>query len=231
MGRETIVIVEDDEDIRELVRYNLAKEGYRVQGFSRGEDALRELRLGGAGCVVLDLMLPGMDGLEVCKTIRATPDIASTPVVMLTAKGAEADIVAGLELGADDYIVKPFSPRVLIARMKAVMRRRRDAPADAQAHLRLHDLELHPGRHEVLVAGERIELTSSEFRALHYLAGRPGWVFTRNQIIEAVHGGAYPATDRSVDVLIVGLRRKLKSAGERIQTVRGVGYRFEEPTT
>jgi two-component system phosphate regulon response regulator PhoB len=120
---------------------------------------------------------------------------------------------------------------VLIARMKAVMRRRRDAPADAQAHLRLHDLELHPGRHEVLVAGERIELTSSEFRALHYLAGRPGWVFTRNQIIEAVHGGAYPATDRSVDVLIVGLRRKLKSAGERIQTVRGVGYRFEEPTT
>ncbi|MBD3239084.1 MAG: response regulator [Chitinivibrionales bacterium] len=228
MPKETVFVVEDEEDILELVAYNLTKEGYQVQGFTRGEDALRQMRLHSVGGVVLDLMLPGMDGLEVCKTIRNTPETKHVPIVMLTAKGEEADIVAGLELGADDYIVKPFSPRVLVARLRAVMRRRRERETADKDPIRMNDIEIHPGRHEVLVEGKRADMTSSEFKALYYLASRPGWVFTRYQIVEAVHGSNYPVTDRSVDVLMVGLRKKLGKAGKMIQTVRGIGYRFKD---
>jgi two-component system phosphate regulon response regulator PhoB len=228
MAKETIFVVEDDEDILELVAYNLTKEGYDVQGFTNGEEALRRLRVNGAGCVVLDLMLPGMDGLEFCKIIRNTPEIRHTPIVMLTAKGEETDIVTGLELGADDYIVKPFSPRVLIARLRAVLRRKRDKASAEQQPINIHDIQIHPGRHEVTIEGEKLDLTSSEFRALYFLASRPGWVFTRYQIVETVHGSNYPVTDRSVDVLIVSLRKKLGAAGNYIETVRGIGYRFKE---
>jgi two-component system phosphate regulon response regulator PhoB len=228
MPRETVFVVEDEEDILELVSYNLSKEGYQVRGFTRGEDALRQLRATGAGAIILDLMLPGMDGLEVCRQVRADPKMQGTPVVMLTAKGEESDVVAGLELGADDYIVKPFSPRILLARLRAVLRRKRQKETAEQEPLSIHGLEIHPGRHEVLVDGKKVELTSSEFRALYHLASRPGWVYTRYQIVEAVHGSSYPVTDRSVDVLIVGLRRKLGDAGRYIQTVRGIGYRFKD---
>jgi two-component system phosphate regulon response regulator PhoB len=147
---------------------------------------------------------------------------------MLTAKGEESDIVTGLELGADDYIIKPFSPRVLLARIRAVLRRREVKPVDESATINIHNLVIHPGRHEVLVDGKRVDLTATEFRLLHLLARRPGWVFTRYQIVDALHGEDYPVTDRSVDVQCVGLRKKLGSAGEFIETVRGVGYRFKE---
>jgi two-component system phosphate regulon response regulator PhoB len=147
---------------------------------------------------------------------------------MLTAKGEESDIVAGLELGADDYVTKPFSPKVLIARIRAVLRRRTAAPADESAALSVHDLVINPGRHEVLAGGKPVELTFTEFRILQFLARRPGWVFTRYQIVEAARGEDIAVTDRSVDVHVVSLRRKLGGRGKYIETVRGVGYRFRE---
>ena len=228
MSKELVYVVEDDEDILELVAYNLSKEHYRVQGFGKGEDALGQMRLRKPDCVVLDLMLPGMDGLEVCKAIKSSGEMKSIPVIMLTAKGEESDIVTGLELGADDYIVKPFSPRVLVARIRAILRRGTSEAGEDRRFLQLHGLEIHPGRHEVTAEGKRVNLTSSEFKALHFLASRPGWVFSRYQIVEAVHGINYPVTDRSVDVLIVGLRKKLGNHGKLIETVRGIGYRFRE---
>lgn len=228
MVKQIIVVIEDEEDILELVAYNLTREGYQVQGFMSGEEALPSLRSRNPDCIVLDLMLPGMDGLELCKTIRNTPETRHVPIVMLTAKGEEADIVTGLELGADDYIVKPFSPRILLARVRAVLRRGQRGGLDERHPLKINSIEIHPGRHEVIVDGVAVELTSSEFRALHFLAGKPGWVFTRYQIVEAVHGSNYPVTDRSVDVLIVGLRKKLGDSGRCIETVRGIGYRFKE---
>ena len=228
MSHEKILVVEDEEEIRELVAYNLVKQGYRVIPAETGEEGLRLVRSEAPDLIVLDLMLPGVDGLEVCRTLKRDPDTEVIPLVMLTAKGEEADIVAGLELGADDYLTKPFSPRVLIARIRAVLRRKTEEPLDEQEELRIHDLTIHPGRHEVLVEGEAIALTATEFRVLHVLAQRPGWVFTRYQIANSVHGGDYIVTDRSVDVQIVGLRKKLGAAAAYIETIRGVGYRFKE---
>ncbi len=228
MPKEFVLVVEDEEDILELIAYNLAKEGYQVKGVPSGEDAMTHLRTRKVDCIVLDLMLPGMDGLEVCRNVRKSPEISQLPIIMLTAKGEELDVVTGLEVGADDYIVKPFSPRVLVARLRAVLRRKQQESVLEQKPLQIHGMEIHPGRHEVAIDNKRIELTSSEFKALYYLACRPGWVFTRFQIVEAVHGVNYPVTDRSVDVLIVGLRRKLGPSGKHIQTVRGIGYRFKE---
>jgi two-component system phosphate regulon response regulator PhoB len=228
MGSEHILVVDDEEDILELVSYNLSKAGYRVTKAVSGEEALKSARARPPDLVLLDLMLPGVDGFEVCNTLKRDPRTANVPVVMLTARGEEPDIVAGLELGADDYITKPFSPRVMLARIRAVLRRKTKAPAEETAVIKLKDLVIHPGRHEVAARGKRADLTSTEFRILHLLARRPGWVFTRQQIIDAARGDEYPVTDRSVDVHIVGLRKKLGSLGERIETVRGVGYRYRE---
>ena len=227
MAREKILVVDDEEDILELVRYNLSKERYRVSSALSGEIALQKAREERPDLILLDLMLPGLDGLTVCRELKRDPLTSSTPIVMLTAKGEEADIVVGLELGADDYIVKPFSPRVLQARIKAVLRRRDHDDAE-DASINIHDLSIHPARHEVLLEGVPITLTTTEFRILHFLARRPGWVFSRDKIINAVKGEDYAVTDRSVDVQIVGLRKKLGPAGECIQTVRGVGYKFKE---
>jgi two-component system phosphate regulon response regulator PhoB len=228
MSRQSILVVEDEKAIQELLEYNLRKEGYRVVGVGSGEEALRAARSLSYDLVLLDLMLPGMDGLEVCRALKNDPTTRQWPIVMLTAKGEEADIVAGLELGADDYLPKPFSPRVLVARLRAVLRRRDREPADEASLLQIHELTIHPGRHEVLVGETPLPLTPTEFRVLHFLASRPGWVFTRDQIAKAVHGGEGVVTDRSVDVQIVGLRKKLGAAGQAIETVRGVGYRFKE---
>lgn len=228
MAHERILVVDDEEDILELVRYNLVRGGYDVTGVTTGEDALKVARSKFPDLILLDLMLPGIDGLEVCNILKREPKTSYIPIVMLTAKGEEADIVTGLELGADDYITKPFSPRVLVARIKAVLRRKSKAPINKSAVIKMKDLVIHPGRHEVLVKGKPIELTSTEFRLLHYLARRPGWVFTRQQIIGAARGEDYPVTDRSVDVHIVGLRKKLGPLGKYLETVRGVGYRFKE---
>jgi two-component system phosphate regulon response regulator PhoB len=228
MAKEHILVVEDEDDILELLRYNLAKEGFRVTGVVSGEEALRTARSQPPDLIVLDLMLPGMDGLTVCRELKQDAKTRETPIIMLTAKGEEADIVAGLELGADDYVTKPFSPRVLLARLRAVLRRRVLPPAAAADALVLHDLSIHPGRHEVLVQGQAVDLTVTEFRLLHFLARRPGWVFTRAQIVQGVQGEDYAVSDRAVDVQIVGLRKKLGAAGATIETVRGVGYRFKE---
>ena len=228
MGKENILVVDDEEDILELLRYNLAREGYQVTLASTGEEALRKLTLEGADLIILDLMLPGIDGLEVTRRLKTNAKTAQIPIVMLTAKGEEADVVAGLELGADDYITKPFSPRIVTARVKAVIRRKQKVLEDQDPIVRIRELVIHPGRREVLYKGEPIQLTFTEFQVLHYLARRPGWVATRTQIVDAVRGDDYPVTDRSVDVQIVGLRKKLGEVGQYIETVRGVGYKFKE---
>jgi two-component system phosphate regulon response regulator PhoB len=228
MAHERILVVEDEEEILELLRYNLEKQGFRVACASTGEQALKMARSDVPELVVLDLMLPGVDGMEVCRNLKRDPATQAVPIVMLTAKGGEADVVAGLEIGADDYVTKPFSPRVLIARIRAVLRRMTAEPLSDDATIRAGDLVIHPGRHEVTVAGEAVELTATEFRVLRVLARRPGWVCTRDQIASLVHGGDQIVTDRSVDVQIVGLRKKLGAAGHNIETVRGVGYRFQE---
>ena len=173
-------------------------------------------------------MLPGIDGLDVAKALKNDPKTRDIQIVMLTAKGEEADIVTGLELGADDYITKPFSPRVLVARVRAVLRRGVTEVPEEASILKIHNLIIHPGRREVLVDGDQVQLTFTEFGILNFLARRPGWVFTRFQIVDSVRGEDYPVTDRSVDVQIVGLRKKLGPAGNYIETVRGVGYRFKE---
>jgi two-component system phosphate regulon response regulator PhoB len=227
MADEKILIVEDEEDVLELVRFNLEKAGYRVETAMTGREALDTARAVSPDLILLDLMLPEIDGLTVCKTLKKDAKTDIVPVIMLTAKGTEADIVAGLEMGADDYITKPFSPRVLMARVKAVLRRKQ-ADSTERSTVRIYDLEIDSGRHRVMLKGKPLTLTSTEFSLLKFLAARPGWVFTRYQIVDAVHGTDYPVTDRSVDVQIVGLRKKLGAAGKYIETVRGVGYRFME---
>ena len=228
MARARILVVDDEPDILELVQYNLSKAHYDVVGVESGEEALAHLREMLPDLIVLDLMLPGADGLEVCKALKRDTHTAAIPIVILTARGEEADIVAGLELGADDYLIKPFSPRVLLARIRAVLRRYHTEPSAEDAVLTYHELVLHPGRHEVLVAGQAVPLTLTEFRVLHLLVRRPGWVFTRHQIIAAAQGADVSVTARSVDVHIVSLRRKLGTMGEAIETIRGVGYRLQE---
>ncbi len=228
MAKEKILVVDDEEDILELVRYNLAREGYRVTGSLTGEDALRKVRSDTFDLIVLDLMLPGMDGLAFTRTLKNDSRLRNIAIIMLTAKGEESDIVTGLELGADDYITKPFSPRVMIARVRTALRRHKEEPEDEMAIVKIHELEINPGRRSVLAKGDPIDLTYTEFQVLLLLAKRPGWVFTRSQIVDLIRGSDYPVTDRSVDVQIVGLRKKLGTFGRYIETVRGVGYRFRE---
>ena len=228
MSREHILIVEDEEDILELIRYNLSKNGFRITGVLSGEDALKKVSKESFDLVVLDIMLPGMDGLDVCKALKKNEKTQHIPIIMLTAKGEESDVVTGLELGADDYIVKPFSPKILISRIKTVLRRKSAEPLDDSQPLAIHDLEIHPGRRQVLFRKKPVELTNMEFQVLHFLARKPGWVFSRYQIVEGVRGDDYPVTDRAIDVMIVGLRKKLGEAGAYVETVRGVGYRFKD---
>jgi two-component system, OmpR family, alkaline phosphatase synthesis response regulator PhoP len=231
MAKQKIMVVEDDEDILELIRYNLDKEGYRVETAETGEAAVRKADSENFDLMLLDLMLPGIDGLDVARRVKKNSRTRHLPIIMITAKGEESDIVAGLELGAADYITKPFSPKVMIARVRAVLRRsEEEAPAEDNPILKIHGFEIHPGRRTVHFNLEPVDLTFSEFQILYALAKRPGWVFTRYQIVEAVRGSDYPVTDRSVDVQIVGLRKKLGDAGDHIETVRGVGYRFKEKT-
>jgi two-component system phosphate regulon response regulator PhoB len=228
MPREHILAVDDEEDILELLRYNLSKEGYRVTCAASGEAAVKTAKTGRPDLILLDLLLPGIDGLEVCRRLKSEPQTRDIPIIMLTAKGEEVDVVTGLELGADDYVPKPFSPRVLLARIKAVLRRRAAAPPAEAAPLRVQNLVIDPGRHLVLLDEQPLELTVTEFHLLHLLARRPGWVYTRNQIVQEVHGGDYAVTERSIDVHMVGLRKKLGSFGKSLETVRGIGYRLKD---
>lgn len=223
-----ILIVDDEPDLLELVRYNLVKAGYGVVMAKSGEEALVRLSTERPDLVVLDLLLPGVDGLEVCRTLKHNPQTAAVPVLMLTAKSEEADIVTGFELGADDYLTKPFSPRVLLARVKALLRGKSRQTLAEDVVITHRDLVIHPGRHEVLVQGRAITLTPMEFRILHVLARRPGWVFTRSQIVARVQEDSAMVTERTIDVHMVSLRRKLGPCGTEIETVRGVGYRFRD---
>jgi two-component system alkaline phosphatase synthesis response regulator PhoP len=224
---DKVLVIEDEEDIRELIRYNLAKEGYELQCVGTGEEGLLAAVSFNPAAVILDLMLPGIDGLEVCRRLKAEPSLAKTPIVIVSARGDEADVVVGLELGADDYVAKPFSPKVLCARVKSVLRRGKTVPLSLDAILELEGIKINPQRREVSVDGSVVELTNTEFKLLHFLMRKPGIVFTRDQIVEGVHGDDYPVTDRSVDVQVVGLRKKLGAVGAAIETVRGVGYRFK----
>lgn len=229
MGDKKILIIEDDADIRELIRYHLIRDGYRVLEAAGGRDGLELARSEAFDLILLDLMLPELGGLDVCRALKSYPKIAGTPIIMVTAKGEEADIVVGLELGADDYIVKPFSPRVLMARIRSVLRRKETPSMALEGEvLRIANLTIHQGKHEVRVDDDVVELTKDEFRILQFLASKPGWVFTRYQIVDAVKGEDYAVTDRAVDVQIVHLRKKLGPCGKFIETVRGVGYRFTD---
>ncbi len=227
-SKEKIMVVDDEEDIVELVRYNLEREGYRTLCAATGEEAIKIVESEKIDLMVLDLMLPGISGLEVARKIKQSPGLMAVPIVMLTAKGEEADIVTGLELGADDYITKPFSPKILLARIRAVIRKNRNVSMDADSVIQRHGILIHPGRRIIQIDGKTVDLTYTEFQILYYLAGRPGWVFTRTQIVDAVRGDNYSVTDRSVDVQMVGLRKKLGVCGKYLETVRGVGYRFKE---
>jgi two-component system phosphate regulon response regulator PhoB len=225
--QKSILVVDDEEDVLELVKYNLEKNGYRVTTASSGEEAISKARSIVPNLVLLDLMLPGIDGLEVCKQLKNNPKTEQVPVIMLTAKGEESDVVVGLEVGADDYITKPFSPKVLIARIRRILHRSIAQQRDSSP-VKIHEININPSRHEVLVKGKRTDLTYTEFKILYALARRPGIVFTRYQIVDAVHGNDYLVTERAVDVQIVSLRRKLGPCGKYIETVRGIGYRFKD---
>lgn len=225
MAKQTILVVDDEEDIRELVQLNLSREGYTILPCETGEQALDLATTKMPDLIILDLMLPGIDGLEVCKRLKNNSKTMQIPLVMLTAKGEEADIVAGLELGADDYVTKPFSGKVLVARVRRLLRRPTSG-ADERAVIKIHELVIDPDRHEVLVGDKAVGLTLTEFNILHTLARRPGRVFTRYQIVDSIHGSDYLVTDRAVDVQIVSLRKKLGSCAKYVDTVRGVGYRF-----
>ncbi|WP_304222316.1 response regulator transcription factor [Gracilinema caldarium] len=231
MAKATIMVVEDDQDIRELISYNLGKEGYTVVPAESGEQALKLIETANPDIIVLDIMLPGMDGIEVLRNLKQGSRHAHVPVIMATAKSEDSDIITGLELGADDYIAKPFSPKVLIARVRSLLRRTQSRLNEARAQdevVQLGPIALDAGRHEVTLEGKPVDLSATEFAILEFMMRNPGWVFSRNQIIDAVRGKDYPVTERSVDVQILGLRKKLGTAGNRIETVRGVGYRFQD---
>ncbi len=232
MGKATILVVEDDADIQQLVSYNLIKSGFNVTCADSGEEALQLLEQEEVDLIILDLMLPGKDGMEVCTLIRKKEHAAQPPIIMLTAKSEEDDIITGLASGADDYVTKPFSPKVLIARVQALLRRKQKKISEEQRPnektISLHSMVIHRGRHEVTVEGKQVHLTATEFTILEQLAERPGWVYTRQQIIDTIRGYDYMITPRAVDVQIFGLRKKLGRTGDCIETVRGIGYRLKE---
>jgi two-component system phosphate regulon response regulator PhoB len=226
MGTELILIIEDDSEIQEMLKYAFAQEGWKLIQAATGEEGLEHLRKTGADCVVLDIMLPGIDGFKTLKKIRADENFRYLPIIMCTARGEEADIVTGLELGADDYVVKPYSPRVLAARIRACLRRK-DAADEAKTVMRHGKLSLDTARHLALLDDTPLDLFATEFAILAQFMNNPDIVFSRQKLITAIRGPDYPVTDRSVDVQILGLRKKLKYCGEMIETIRGVGYRFK----
>jgi two-component system phosphate regulon response regulator PhoB len=227
MPKERILIVDDEEDILELLSVNLKREGYEVLRAENGEDAVSMASTEKPDLVILDLMLPGVDGLTVCKMIKGSSLTKHIPIIMLTAKGQEVDIVKGLEQGADDYVTKPFSPKILLARVRTVLRRKTEKEPAAKT-IKRKDLVIDTERYQVFVKGTAVELTHTEFGILIALTRRPGMVLSRYQIVDAIHGTEHVVSDRAVDVQIVALRRKLGKVGDYIETVRGVGYRFKE---
>lgn len=231
MRRSKILIVEDEADIREVLAYNLDREGYAVLCAADGPEGLQTARREAPDVVLLDLLLPGLDGVEVCRKLKMDPTTRDIPVIMITAKGEETDVVLGLGVGADDYMTKPFSPRELIARVRAVLRRGplKDEPgAGADVKLVREGLVVDPQRHEVQVEGRPVPFTATEFRLLHFLASHPGRVFTREQLVSRIISEGAAVTERTIDVHVRSLRKKLGARRDLIETIRGVGYRFNE---
>ncbi len=231
MAKAVILVIEDDPDIRELLAYTLGKEGYEVLQAPSGEAGFRAIAEKKPDLVVLDVMLPGMDGLELLRQVKGESSLRGISVIMVSAKGEETDVVAALELGADDYVTKPFSPRVLVARVRTALRRAvaQDAAGIVQPGIVvIGEFRLDSGRHEVRVGDMPIDLSATEFAIIERLARAPGRVFTRSQIIDSVKGRDYPVTDRSVDVQVLSIRRKLGEHADILETVRGVGYRFRD---
>ncbi|NQT28495.1 MAG: response regulator [Candidatus Omnitrophica bacterium] len=226
MAKEKILIVEDDPDIVEMIDYNLKKEGYRIISVLNGEDAIGIAEKENPDLIILDLMLPEMDGFQVCKHLRSEEKTSSVPIIMLTAKSQETDKVVGLELGADDYMTKPFSPRELVARIKAVLRRYKDVLP--KKRIEVGSLIIDCLKHEVRVFGKEVLLTPTEFRLLEFMAQRPGRVLSRDKILDAVFEYDSDIYDRTIDTHMKSLRKKLGKARNYIETIRGIGYRFKE---
>jgi len=227
MSKAVVLIIEDDPEIQEMLSFAMSREGWNLLQVKTGEEGLDILKKKNVNCILLDIMLPGMDGLKILKKIKQIEQCRNIPVIMTTARGEEADIITGLELGADDYVVKPYSPRVLIARIRAGLRRQEEGGARAAADvLQQGELKLDAARHEAYYGSKLLDLFATEFALLKHFLSHPDIVFSRNQIIAAIRGPDYPVTDRSVDVQILGLRKKLGEAGDMIETIRGIGYRF-----
>jgi phosphate regulon transcriptional regulator PhoB len=229
MGKEKIIIVEDETDIREVIEYNLKREGYETLVASNGEEALRIIARHSPDLVILDLMLPGLDGIDVCRKLKEDPLSRSVPVIMVTAKGEESDVVLGLGMGADDYVTKPFRPRELMGRVRAVLRR---GPLKEQRGkkelIEVDGVVIDVPKHRVTVEETVVEFTATEFRILHFLASHPGRVFTRDQLLSRVIGESAEVVERNIDVHVRAVRKKLGNCRELVETVRGIGYRFRE---
>jgi len=228
MNKGTILIIDDEKDLIEMVRYNLEdKEGFDTISATDGQSGLEIAQRHKVDLIILDLMMPGIDGLEVCRRLRADNRTARIPIIMLTAKATESDRIVGLEIGADDYITKPFSPRELVARVRAILRRT-TTQAQPEQVIRHGELGIDVARHEVTVSGQPITLTATEFRILHFLATKPGRVLSRDDIIDAALGRDANVFDRTIDVHITAIRRKLGKSCDQIETIRGFGYKFRD---
>lgn len=226
MSRAKVVIIEDEPDIIEVMSYNLKREGYQVSASRRGDEGLNLVRNQSPALVLLDLMLPGTDGLSICQQLKADPITRDIPIIIVSAKGEESDVVIGLGLGADDYIAKPFSPRELLARVKAVLRRGPVREDQQKERIQIQDLMIDTTRHEVVIAGVQVKLTATEFKLLFQLASQPGRAFSREQLLNRVVGEGVIVVDRNIDVHIRSVRKKLGVLSHMVQTIRGVGYRF-----
>ena len=228
MKRKTIIVVEDEPDLVDVVTYNLQREGYLVLTAQRGDEGLNLIRSERPDLVLLDLMLPGMDGLSICRQMKSDSSLREIPIIIASAKGEESDVVIGLELGADDYLAKPFSPRELLARIKAVLRRGAATGDAATDRILIRDLIIDSGKHEVKIEDDVVSLTSTEFKLLNHLASHRGRAFSREQLLNRVVGMGVVVVDRNIDVHIRAVRKKLGNHSDMIQTIRGVGYRFVE---
>ena len=230
MHGKTVLIVDDEKSILKLIKYNLEIEGYKTVTVTTGESALSTAFEINPDIIILDLMLPGVNGMEVCRILSGDERTSHIPILMLTARSEDDDIIAGLEAGADDYITKPFSPKILVARIGSVLRRKYRSihRGKVSADIALHNIHINKEKHEVNCEGEIIDLSVTEFSILEFLCANPGWVYSRNQIINSVKGNDYPVTERSVDVQILNIRRKLKNQSKFLETVRGIGYRMAE---
>tara|TARA_B100001287_G_scaffold100949_1_gene84874 strand:+ start:1507 stop:2205 length:699 start_codon:yes stop_codon:yes gene_type:complete len=225
--QKNIVIVDDEIDILEILKINIERNNYKAYCFQDGESAISHILKNLPDLIILDLMLPGIDGFDICRLLKNKDLTKNIPILILSAKGEESDIIKGLELGADDYVTKPFSAKVLSARVNTLLRRSLVNQEEAKdKSITFEELSIHPGKRNVKISNKTVDLTYTEFQILFLLASHPNWVYTRNQIIDEIRGDDYPVTDRSIDFQIVGLRKKLQSASRFIKTVRGVGYRF-----